>query len=139
MYEEYKVILSDDERFSAPEGPCIREAWFKDGVHHRIGAPAVTVRYPRTGAVAYEEFYQYGQDHRLDGPAVIVRDIESGVVVRERWCQDGLLHREDGPAYTRRDPVTGAVLIEQNWFKGTAERDYNYLGPSTDEPGPGAP
>jgi len=93
--------------------------WYRDGVLHRDGAPAVM---GHNGSAPYEHWYQYGALHREGGPAivngnyhawykngklhrvggpaidVIDRAEGSGQLIRQKWFVDGLLHREDGPA-----------------------------------------
>lgn len=62
------------------------QKWYKHGVMHREGGPAI---------ISCEGTQYWMQDdrfHREDGPAVIGRD-------RQIWYREGKIHREDGPAY----------------------------------------
>ena len=71
--------------------------WYKFGLRHRDGGPAVKTDFT-------EEWYQFGELHREDGPARIRRLGADGKptsspdqIVYEWYCR-GHRHREDGPA-----------------------------------------
>lgn len=85
------VVWVDDEgRFDRKGGPAIvrgdgHTAWFRGGVLHRDGGPAVS----NSGVVAW---FQFGVPHRVGGPAFTWPDGES------HWYRQGRLHRNGGPA-----------------------------------------
>lgn len=61
-------------------------SWWRDGVRHRDGGPAVVWPY------GMREWWRDGKRHRDDGPAVVWPD------GTQKWFRNGKLHRDDGPA-----------------------------------------
>jgi hypothetical protein len=116
------------------------EYWYKDGLPHREGGPAINDKYISCWCIN-------GRLHREDGPAVVTKSGE-GVC----WMRDGKLHREDGPAYFfngleewfidgRPHRVGGPALIKQNgeprWYIDGVRHNPDgtvYDGPYEDEP-----
>jgi hypothetical protein len=78
------------------------EKWYKHGVLHRDGGPAVT-------NPVGDFWLQNDVYHRTDGPAVVLK---SG---RQEWYQHGKLHREGGPAVI--DPEKG----NEFWIDGVKQ------------------
>jgi hypothetical protein len=77
----YKTVLHN------LSGPAIRykngsEWWYKDGVLHRDGGPAVTQYHKGTRGVFW---YKDGKYHREGGPAVI---LQNGKI--QEWYLDGV-------------------------------------------------
>lgn len=97
-----------------PDGPlrtdwppeAARTTWMKDGVMHRVGAPAVE------WDDGFRQWYKFGRPHRLDGPAY---ELVHG---DRQWYVYGTRHRDnDQPAWTR---TTGSCA----WFvRGLLHRD----------------
>lgn len=102
--------------------------WYKDGVRHRIGKPAVI---SRTQFDCFDSYYVNGLMHRDNMPAHISLDdwqlwwYKNGEVHRDGgpavvepgyfvgYYQDGEFHRDDGPAYIDRD----GDFEDMRWYK----------------------
>lgn len=63
------------------------QRWYKDGLLHRIGAPAILYKAGTT------MWFQYGLRHRENGPAIEWHD--KSIL---EYYQNGVRHRVDGPA-----------------------------------------
>ena len=113
---------------------CSSNEWYRDGLRHRIGAPAIEYengdyecyvdgelhcddgpallyhherdKYFRVTSYGETKWAVHGKYHRVDGPAIIVGTSNGNC---ETWYVDGLGHREDGPSYRNG---TGSV---QEW------------------------
>jgi hypothetical protein len=53
------------------------KAWYKNGLRHKVGAPAIE-------DAAFKAYYENGIRHRLDGPALIFSD---GSI---QWWENGV-------------------------------------------------
>lgn len=80
--------------------------WYKMGVQHREGGPAVITN-------TSEYWMIDGAFHRDDGPASIRKDERTGKIIQEVWYQHGKKHRADGPAVI--DYVNN---IKEYWVNG---------------------
>ena len=89
-----------------PDGSIL---WYRYGVLHRDGGPAV-IR-PALGGIEFW-WYQFGKEHRDDGPAIIRADGST------QWFRDGKCHREDGPAVERADGSKDYWLNGESWSDG---------------------
>jgi hypothetical protein len=105
------------------DGPAIEhekgfeESWYLDGVPHRDGGPAFTIK-KRKGVRGYSCWYKHGLQHRDDGPAEITEFSES-------YYKDGFLHREDGPAIKRDGSEEWCLNGERHRKDGPAIVYYN--------------
>ena len=82
------------------EGHII-ETWSQNGVHHRIGGPAVTYYDKDTGKAVIQVYKQNGLVHRDNGPAHIQIHPTNDIVFIEEYYQQGELHRVGAPARIR--------------------------------------
>lgn len=100
---------------------CVFEVWTKDGVVHRNGAPAVTVREIETSRVVRQEYYENGKLHRLDGPAIEETrpDLDHHLAA---YYVDGNNHCEDGPSSVYTSLRTGIVTEEIYTLNGEYHR-----------------
>ena len=130
-------------------GKCIRETWInKEGLIHRKGSPAVTLRYRkdeepffeewcrngmlhREGAsaridnflgVETKEWFENGLAHRNDGSAVTIK-FQNGIIGTEKWFKHGKEHRKDGASSITRDCDTGVVIYETWSVNGKLHRE----------------
>lgn len=97
-----------------------REVWYKDGVIHRDGGPALTDR-QRGGKSTTYVYYNHGKVSRHDGPASTCREAVEGGEIRitELWMIDGVLTREDGPA---KVVIQGQHSHEIWYYQGLVHR-----------------
>ncbi len=130
----YKTKISSDEKYFNNEGKLHRvdgpamtnydlsgrptkETWFKDGIRHREGGPAVTFFFGESlGGDSFIWFYK-GYKHRVGGPAQYSSDS-----INEKWYDHGSIHREDGPAITSLDwrakePIYDYYLFGESFTK----------------------
>lgn len=119
---KYKVI----SKLHREDGPAIiypngSEEWYFNGIHHRIGGPAITsqdrviwmqngYRHREDGpAIEYNdgsyEYFVRDKCHRLDGPAVYTKGTELFT-----HYVSGKVHRIEGPAIYNED------LSQQHWI-----------------------
>lgn len=127
-FKEWVTYLDDRGRPHRDDGPAEVEflhgsvvvmRWFRNGVLHREGGPAVVTREPRSGRVN-ATFYVEGRLHRLDGPAspdlgwyldgqAVDRESVFRAFVEDRFGEGGL---SDGAV---------AYLIDEPWDALTSE------------------
>lgn len=116
------IILNDDDE--------VIKKWYKDGLLHREGGPAV--QYGASRALWYKE----GKIHRENGPAILEilpngtlqqewlihdryhRDDGPARIFekKEEWWINGKVHREDGPAVIYKENSSQRGLTK--WYKG---------------------
>jgi hypothetical protein len=104
-----KLHREDGPAISIYGNELLCEAWFRNNLIHRDGAPAVyvpSIIFPDYMFKGSTEWYQNGKLHRDGGPA-----LESEFSIG--WYQNGEIHRDDGPAYAE----IANDRYEQRWFK----------------------
>jgi hypothetical protein len=119
-----RYCVNGENHRDAAEGPAVvqidkvtgatLEEYWRNGVLHRDGAPAIIDRIHCCFGGVTEMWFRDGQLHRGDGPAQVCRD---GEYRFEHWYVDGVLHR---------DPAEGAAFIthdadgvrEEFWVNG---------------------
>jgi hypothetical protein len=89
------VYTNDDGKLHREDGPAVEcqdgyQAWYINGVYHRVGGPAV-IRLIDPAKM----WYKNGKRHRNDGPAV--------EWLNKLWFRNGKQHRTNGPAFV--DPI----------------------------------
>lgn len=116
----YIVII--DEHDNGNFGDCIRETWTKDGVVHRVDAPAVIYRSIETDRIIQEEWYHHGLLHRIgDKPARIYQNQSINIL---EWFEDGAAHRIGKPAIYETN-ARGEISREE-WFVYGDQHRENY-------------
>ena len=94
------------------EGPAIEytngsKYWYRDGVPHRDGGPAVE-------SSGQKQWYQNGVRHREDGPAYEIRSSHSGNLFKEWWL-NGENYTEEGfekEMAKRNAPTCDGKMVE---------------------------
>lgn len=127
---EYDVEISGVH--SPEHGNCIKEVWKKDGILHRVGNPAITIKVAATRKIVDEQYYFNGVSHRDDGPST-TEWLANGVVRRQAWEVHGSRHREEGPAFIMRHPETGEVTFEYWSLNDKTHRIGKAASVTTDE------
>lgn len=122
------------------------EAYYRDGVLHRNGAPAMTTE---GDGERTEYYYRHGKAHRDDGPAlirtrederreefwidgkresgedspaVVIESLSGTAITTEYSNANWQLHRSDGPARVTRYTHDQSVTREY-WVNGARHRD----------------
>lgn len=95
------------------DGPAIHrpgeyEAWFINGVRHRVDGPAVVT-------ASHEVWWRYGERHRLDGPASQVLDkasLDEEDGNGREWWVDG----------AEVEPADGSAVLDDMYDAGRIDR-----------------
>lgn len=106
--EEDRTETDEDDGVEIKEQPDGTILFYRYGVLHRDGGPAVV------GPYGEERWYRFGKEHREDGPAIVRADGS------KEWLRDGKHHREDGPAVERADGSGRWYLNGEDWSDGPA-------------------
>lgn len=118
--DQFEVSFNQEGIIHSDDGPAIigrssmnpdafLNAWYQNGVLHRLGQPAVDAsNVTDSRGMSVQEWYQNGVRHRERGPAAIqtYRGLSGPFREREEWYSDGLLHRMGGPAVKTFDSFT---------------------------------
>ena len=96
----------------------------RDGKRHRVGGPAVTLRY-ENGKIEYKGWYQNGVRTRQNDQPAEIQYGEDGRIIGRAWFKDGLLGRDkdnpSGISVVNFPPVSNLEVASSDMWRDRAQ------------------